>query len=62
MPCAVETFSKTVANQRGVGAGNRAILHALLCVGVKGVEVKMERSSLLWRRVKDMCMCVFFVV
>lgn len=37
-------------------------------MGVKGVEVKMERSSLLWRRGKGqtyvhvgVCVCFFFV-
>lgn len=34
----------------GEGVRSRAILSALLRVGVKRAEVKMERSSLVWRR------------
>lgn len=52
------TFYKAVAKPQGVRG--RAILLVLLCVGVKRVKVKMERSSLLWRRGKGQMYVRFF--
>ena len=61
VPYTASTFYEALAKPQGLGG--RAILPALLCVGVKGVEVKMGRSSLLWRRGKGqmyVCVCVWF--
>lgn len=55
------TFYKAPAKPWGMGG--RAFLPALLCVGVKAAEVKMKRSSLLWRRGKgQMYVCSGFFV